>query len=278
MELPPPNAPGTPAPAAGFDLLHRNLMIKASAGSGKTYQLGNRVIGLIASGADPREVVALTFTRKAAGEFADAILTKLARAAADAAESARLRSELNLPDADFRAVLAKVVRTLPQLTLGTIDSFFARIVRGFQYEFGLTGGSFDLLEGPRQAAAQTALLEELLGATGSIDTGDPFYHAFRRTRVGREELHVARGFREFIKSWHGIYRDLADLQWGPKTLANASHEEWESSKHPLLDAASGAIGTIAFSPIAPPCSDDIESKAAVMICASASAPRMIEMV
>ena len=61
--------------------LAKNLLIRASAGSGKTYQLGNRVIGLVARGVPPERIAALTFTRKAAGEFADSVLAKLARAA-----------------------------------------------------------------------------------------------------------------------------------------------------------------------------------------------------
>ena len=65
-----------------MNILAKNLLILASAGSGKTFQLGNRVIGLVAGGAAPERIVALTFTRKAAGEFADSVLTKLAQAAA----------------------------------------------------------------------------------------------------------------------------------------------------------------------------------------------------
>ena len=62
------------------NILAKNLLILASAGSGKTYQLGNRVIGLIGrDDVDPERMVALTFTRKAAGEFADSVLTKLAQ-------------------------------------------------------------------------------------------------------------------------------------------------------------------------------------------------------
>ena len=60
-----------------------NVMILASAGSGKTYALTNRFVRLLALGARPDRIVALTFTRKAAGEFFDEILKKLARAASD---------------------------------------------------------------------------------------------------------------------------------------------------------------------------------------------------
>ena len=55
-----------------INILEPKLLILASAGSGKTYQLGNRVIGLVANGNAPEKIVALTFTRKAAGEFAEA--------------------------------------------------------------------------------------------------------------------------------------------------------------------------------------------------------------
>ena len=47
----------------------RHEMIFASAGSGKTFALTTRFIRLLALGAAPERIVALTFTRKAAGEF-----------------------------------------------------------------------------------------------------------------------------------------------------------------------------------------------------------------
>ncbi|MEO1831054.1 MAG: UvrD-helicase domain-containing protein, partial [Akkermansiaceae bacterium] len=66
------------------EILAKNLLILASAGSGKTYQLGNRVIGKIGKeGVEAERIVALTFTRKAAGEFADSVLTKLAKGCSD---------------------------------------------------------------------------------------------------------------------------------------------------------------------------------------------------
>ena len=58
-----------------------NEMIRASAGTGKTYQLTNRFIKLLLCGLPVERIIALTFTRKAAGEFFEGILTKLAKAA-----------------------------------------------------------------------------------------------------------------------------------------------------------------------------------------------------
>jgi len=74
-----------------------HVMILASAGSGKTYALTNRFIRLLSRGVAPERIVALTFTRKAAGEFFDEILNKLAAAARDPARAASLAREIDGP-------------------------------------------------------------------------------------------------------------------------------------------------------------------------------------
>jgi len=227
-----------------MNILAKNLLILASAGSGKTFQLGNRVIGLVAGGVAPERIVALTFTRKAAGEFADAVLTKLAEAAASEAKSARLRQELALPEADFGEALERVLRVLPRIMLGTMDSFFAKVVRGFQYELGLTGGRFDLLEGARAAAARDELLGSVLGAASVDGGGDAFFHAFRRAMLGKEELRVLDGLREFVGEWQGRYRAARELAWGPKALAEVEPEAWEERKHTLLATVRTGLGGI----------------------------------
>ncbi|MDR1284506.1 MAG: UvrD-helicase domain-containing protein, partial [Opitutaceae bacterium] len=79
-----------------------NRMILASAGSGKTYALTNRFVQLLALGAAPERIVALTFTRKAAGEFSDEILKKLARAATAPDYATALAYELFPDDAQRR--------------------------------------------------------------------------------------------------------------------------------------------------------------------------------
>src|SRR5262249_22035302 len=47
----------------------RRLLIIAGAGSGKTNTLAHRVAHLIARGADPRRILLLTFSRRAAAEM-----------------------------------------------------------------------------------------------------------------------------------------------------------------------------------------------------------------
>ncbi len=60
-----------------------STLISASAGTGKTYQLVSRYIALLMLGVAPEKIIALTFTRKAAGEFRGRILHALAEGACD---------------------------------------------------------------------------------------------------------------------------------------------------------------------------------------------------
>jgi len=131
------------------------------------------------------------------------VLTKLAKAASEEPTAAGLRRDLNLPDADFSEALEKVVRALPRFTLGTMDSFFSRVVRGFQYELGLTGGKFDLLEGPRAEAAADEILAAILGEALQGKDGEEFLHAFRRATIGKESQGVQEGLRNFVQAWQG---------------------------------------------------------------------------
>jgi ATP-dependent helicase/nuclease subunit A len=67
----------------------RHTLISASAGSGKTYQLVQRFLQLLALGQSPRSIAAMTFTRKAAGEFVNRIMSQLAELAASPEAAAR---------------------------------------------------------------------------------------------------------------------------------------------------------------------------------------------
>lgn len=111
-----------------------NVMILASAGSGKTFALTDRFVSLLAAGAGPERIAALTFTRKAAGEFFDEILRKLARAAAEPEIAGELARRIDCPElgaGDFGRMLRSVVDAMHRLNLGTLDGFFARVVRAF---------------------------------------------------------------------------------------------------------------------------------------------------
>ena len=49
-------------------------VVRASAGTGKTYQLSSRYIGLLNRDVAVDEILATTFTKKAAGEITERVL------------------------------------------------------------------------------------------------------------------------------------------------------------------------------------------------------------
>lgn len=191
-------------------------MILASAGSGKTYALTNRFVRLLALGAAPERIVALTFTRKAAGEFFDEILNKLARAASEPAYANKLARELGIratdhgsgewrsnseqsDDPDFLRLLRRVTDAMHRLRLGTFDGFFARIARNFPLELGLTG-EFELLEEHAARMERARVLRRIFERTGGLDESQrEFVEAFKRATFGLEEKRLGAQLDEFLE-------------------------------------------------------------------------------
>ena len=70
-------------------------LVVASAGSGKTYRLASRIIELLAGGVPSSQILASTFTRKAAGEILDRVLVRLAEAAEDPDKARKLGQDVH---------------------------------------------------------------------------------------------------------------------------------------------------------------------------------------
>lgn len=118
-------------------------IIRASAGSGKTFQLSNRYLLLLLKGEDPASILATTFTRKAAGEIFERILERLAAAAETDAGARVLKGELNI-DVMTREMAVQALRKLVsqqfRVQVATLDSFFLSLFTTFASELGLPPG------------------------------------------------------------------------------------------------------------------------------------------
>ncbi len=216
-----------------MDILAPHMMVLASAGSGKTYQLSNRIIGYIAMGVDPSSIVALTFTRKAAGEFTDAILSKLAHACLSEEQAQKLRKDLidsgkTFEDEDFLRVLESLIIALPRMTLGTMDGFFTKVVKAFPLEMGISATNFQLIEGAEAEIVRQNLLQSLLQQELKPEEAEKFYQAFRRSLMGQEIVTVRKRIDDYTSQWHEHWMNGGDrLEWGPAHLADRDAiERW----------------------------------------------------
>lgn len=195
-----------------------HVMIRASAGSGKTYALTNRLVKSLAHGAGPSRIVALTFTRKAAGECFDEILTNRAQAASDSAAARRLAEAIELPcwgPADFLRLLRLVIEEMPALRLGTLDEFLARIVRSFPLELGLTG-KFELLQEYGSRMERERVLQLMFSRGGELNEAQKeLVEAFKRATFGREEMRLGAQLDAFLDDYQEKYLVAPDGEaWG----------------------------------------------------------------
>ncbi|MEO6004509.1 MAG: UvrD-helicase domain-containing protein [Opitutus sp.] len=195
-----------------------NVMILASAGSGKTYALTNRFVQLLALGAKPDRIVALTFTRKAAGEFFDEILKKLARAASEPEYAAQLAIEIGVPRlgvSQFLELLRSVVRTMHRLSLGTFDGFFGRIARNFPLELGLSG-DFEILQAHAARIERARVLRRMFERTGELgDAQREFIEAFKRATFGADEKRLGAQLDAFLDEHQEIFLSAPIAEaWG----------------------------------------------------------------
>ncbi|WP_294266465.1 UvrD-helicase domain-containing protein [uncultured Chryseobacterium sp.] len=129
-------------------------VINASAGSGKTYVLVQRLLMICLRYPNQqqsiRNILALTFTNKAANEMKERIITWLSNFSADNfAENGDLKNiqkafeeeglKITIDELHYRAkkMLDYVLHNYSTLNIGTIDRFNSRLVRSFSYELGL---------------------------------------------------------------------------------------------------------------------------------------------
>jgi ATP-dependent exoDNAse (exonuclease V) beta subunit len=119
------------------------LSIRASAGTGKTYQLAMRLLRLLFSGESPDTVLATTFTRKAAGEILERVLERLAQAITEPVALAQLQidlKELRVTREHCQYQLARLCANLHRFRVSTLDSFYSQLARSCALELDLPPG------------------------------------------------------------------------------------------------------------------------------------------
>jgi ATP-dependent helicase/nuclease subunit A len=123
----------------------RHVVLEASAGTGKTSVLVRRYGNLLAAGVDPSNILAITFTRKAAAEMRERILRDLRRDAQTTPEGRRRWLQLRDRVGD--------------IAISTIDAFCLSLLREFPLEADLDP-SFRVAEDTEVARLTERALDE----------------------------------------------------------------------------------------------------------------------
>ncbi|GHS21524.1 DNA helicase [Helicobacter pylori] len=134
-----------------MDAKRQCMALKASAGSGKTFALSVRFLALLFKGANPSEILTLTFTKKATAEMKERILDYLKilqkENLEDEKEKEKSQNILKELEEKYRLTPSFVQNSAQkiyqrflnaEIRISTIDAFFQSILRKFCWFVGLS--------------------------------------------------------------------------------------------------------------------------------------------
>ena len=199
-------------PDASSPLPH--LLIRASAGTGKTFQLTNRFLQLLRHGVGCDQILATTFTRKAAGEILDRVILRLAGASVDSNQREQLRRWTGggeFTRDDCLAVLQSVLQRLHRLRIGTMDSFFAQVARSFSLELGLPPG-WQIVDPLVDSRLRRDAIHRVLGGGDTADLRTLF-HLLTKGEATRGISQLVRGtvdglYPLYLSTWPAAWQQV----------------------------------------------------------------------
>ncbi len=134
-----------------MDTKRQCMALKASAGSGKTFALSVRFLALLFKGANPSEILTLTFTKKATAEMQERILDYLKILQKENLEDEKekeksqnilkeLEEKYRLDPSFVQNSAQKIYQRFlnAEIRISTIDAFFQSILRKFCWFVGLS--------------------------------------------------------------------------------------------------------------------------------------------
>ena len=156
--------------AAAIDV-SRSCIIQAPAGSGKTELLIQRLLALFGQVEKPQQVLAITFTNKAAGEMRARLLQALRSAAtAPRPEQPHAATTWTLARKALDNLGTDLLNNPAQLAIQTIDSFHAALVRRMPWSTRF-GGVPEISDDP--TALYLAATDQLLTRLDTDSPGNP---------------------------------------------------------------------------------------------------------
>jgi ATP-dependent helicase/nuclease subunit A len=212
----------------------QNVVLEASAGTGKTRVLVERYVNLLRAGVDPDHILAVTFTRKAAAEMRERIIERL--------REASRQSEFD------RGRWRELKERLADIAISTIDAFCLSLLRDSPLEADIDPG-FELADDTEVPRLIAESLDRSLRTCRFIAKDDDDVALVfaqlgeRRLRTGLEALLGRR-----LVAPEALRRYLAK---GPRglTAAIVCHQTADRLRRALSDAPGGAQALFADGPV-----------------------------
>ena len=260
-------------------------VINASAGSGKTYALVQRLLMICLRYPNQqhaiRNILALTFTNKAANEMKERILSWLGNFTdEDYAQNADLKNiqtnfenegvNITLEELHERSkkLLDYILHNYSTLNISTIDKFNSRLVRSFSYELGLAK-NFNLEIDPEPFLIEA--VDKMLDQIGENEKiSNSFIDYVNYSLENNERINLNQNLytsaKEFVKDIHyehlksninfddtkydelktNLRKEIADNKKQSLELASQAIDLFKSKNIDIEDFASGKNGIGGF--------------------------------
>ena len=193
----------------------QSFILEAPAGSGKTELLTARFIALLARVPHPRQILAVTFTRKASAEMADRI-TQVLKRVQEGREKPKNDWEILLNSLGEKAIERhkghpELLKNPDTFQVGTFHSFCASITKAWPFEADLPPGS-DILEDIEQdltiEQAVGRYIDDLVSGRASSEETAAFEH--RLASVNNSVRTLSGQLKDLLKRRDRL-EDLAPL-------------------------------------------------------------------
>lgn len=222
--------------------LSRSFLMTSGAGCGKTYQMVQRYTNILASGAHVGEIVAVTFTEKAAAELRDRVRAKCRENIAE--------------DPENRDLWERAAREMAVAPIGTIHALCARLLRENAVQAGV-----DPRFGQLDETQQHFLLRDVVR--------DTLLQRLHGGEATAERIVARWGLAEAVGKLRGMVGDrerLADLLESPPS-AEELLGRWREA---YMDAMGDRLQELLGDPLWATATESLQSVPAVNIDDSAA--------
>lgn len=175
----------------------QNILVSASAGSGKTFVMAERILNQLARGVEIRQLFISTFTVKAATELKERLEKKISQQIQET------------QDVELKKHLGRQLADLPNATIGTMDSFTQKFLTKHGYLLNLSP-NFRILENEsEQLLLKNEVFRQVFESHYQGKEGDKFSRLVKNF-AGRSK--DARGLRKQVYMIYDFLQSTSNPQ------------------------------------------------------------------
>lgn len=206
----------------------QNILVSASAGSGKTFVMVQRIIDQILRGVSIQELFISTFTVKAAGELKERLEKELSKVLKES------------QDEELKQHLAQQLAAIATADIGTMDSFTQKLLNKYGYLLGLAPNFRILQSASEQTMLQNEVFQQLFEQYYTGEQKEIFEKLVKNFTGKKKNI---SGFRQQVYAIYQFLQSTSNPQRWLQDFFLKGYEETDFSRErdKILQQVKGAL-------------------------------------